>query len=78
MYYILCTLHFKLLNVSVIFNRTAYAGNETPFALQVGMFPQVLSSQSTEEQTKRWLPKVMSHEMIGTYAQTEMGHGKSM
>ena len=32
-------------------------------------------SQGSEEQQAYWLPKAMSLEIIGTYAQTELGHG---
>lgn len=55
--------------------RTAYAGGEMPFTLHLGMFADVVKSQATKEQIERWLPKILSHQMLGTYAQTELGHG---
>lgn len=30
---------------------------------------------TTPEQAEEWLPRAMSFEIIGTYAQTELGHG---
>ena len=39
------------------------------------MFVPTLENQCTEEQKKKWLPKVYANEYLGTYAQTEMGHG---
>lgn len=40
------------------------------------MFVPTLLGQATEEQKVKWLYPAMNHEIIGTYAQTEMGHGK--
>lgn len=39
------------------------------------MFIPTLLSQATAEQQAEWLPKAMSLKLIGTYAQTELGHG---
>ena len=39
------------------------------------MFLPTLVNQGTEEQKKKWLPKALAKEYLGTYAQTEMGHG---
>ena len=39
------------------------------------MFIQTLESQATLEQKEKWLPKAASYEIIGTFAQTELGHG---
>ena len=41
----------------------------------VQMFIPTLLSQATPEQQSDWLPKAMKLELIGTYAQTELGHG---
>ena len=32
-------------------------------------------SQATPEQQAEWLPKALGLKLIGTYAQTELGHG---
>ena len=47
-----------------------------PFGLHNSMFLATIEGQATDEQKARWLPKAWRHEIIGTYAQTEMGHGQ--
>ena len=39
------------------------------------MFIPTIEGQGTEEQKQALLPKCRSLEIIGTYAQTELGHG---
>jgi len=41
----------------------------------MGMFVPTLETQGSEEQKTKWLQKALNYEIIGTYAQTEMGHG---
>lgn len=41
------------------------------------MFLPTLYSQCDPEQFKKWIPLAHSLEVLGTYAQTEMGHGQS-
>ena len=50
-------------------------GRAHPAALRAGMFIPSLLSQGSDEQQAYWLPKAMSLEIIGTYAQTELAHG---
>ncbi|XP_077990002.1 peroxisomal acyl-coenzyme A oxidase 1-like [Glandiceps talaboti] len=45
------------------------------FSLHFGMFIPTILSQGTEEQQKRWLSLAENYQIIGTYAQTELGHG---
>ncbi|XP_013925923.1 PREDICTED: peroxisomal acyl-coenzyme A oxidase 1 isoform X2 [Thamnophis sirtalis] len=40
-----------------------------------GMFLPTLQSQCTDAQKKKWLPLASRFQIIGTYAQTELGHG---
>ena len=47
----------------------------TPFLLHFTMFRDCLESQGTPEQLQKWLPQVDSQVIIGTFAQTELGHG---
>ncbi|XP_074656011.1 peroxisomal acyl-coenzyme A oxidase 1-like [Tubulanus polymorphus] len=47
----------------------------SPFGLHFVMFLPTLMNQTTPEQQAKWLPKAMNCEILGTYAQTEMGHG---
>ena len=39
------------------------------------MFIPTIETQGDEEQQAYWLPKARALEIIGAYAQTEMGHG---
>ena len=43
--------------------------------LHIGMFIPTVQGQGDDEQQKRWLPLCRSLAIIGTYAQTELGHG---
>lgn len=43
--------------------------------LHIGMFIPSILSQGTPEQQAKWLPLCNSLRIIGTYAQTELGHG---
>lgn len=45
------------------------------FELHIGMFIPTILSQGTREQQDRWMPLCMDLRLIGTYAQTELGHG---
>lgn len=45
--------------------------------LHYAMFVPTLSNQCTPEQRDKWLPLTRSYQAIGTYAQTELGHGQS-
>lgn len=46
-----------------------------PFGIHNAAFIPMIRTQATEEQQGWWLEKAYNHEIIGTYAQTEMGHG---
>ncbi len=52
-----------------------FANETEPDGLHVGMFIPVIEGQGTPEQKLKWLSKASQHQIIGTYAQTEMGHG---
>lgn len=43
--------------------------------LHIGMFIPTILSQGTPEQQSHWLPQAYNLQIIGTYAQTELGHG---
>lgn len=45
--------------------------------LHYAMFLPTLYSQCTPEQSTKWLPLAESFQALGTYAQTELGHGQS-
>uniref|UniRef100_A0AAF5D072 Acyl-coenzyme A oxidase n=1 Tax=Strongyloides stercoralis TaxID=6248 RepID=A0AAF5D072_STRER len=46
--------------------------------LHYSMFLQCIQSQCTEEQLDKWLPLTILRGIIGTYAQTELGHGTNL
>lgn len=43
--------------------------------LHYAMFIPTLQGQMDEDQVGEWLPKAASFQILGTYAQTELGHG---
>uniref|UniRef100_A0A8V5HHI0 Acyl-coenzyme A oxidase n=1 Tax=Melopsittacus undulatus TaxID=13146 RepID=A0A8V5HHI0_MELUD len=55
------------------FKRTCLGSFPEPFGLHFSMFQKTLETQTTDAQKEKWLPLVRG--IIGTYAQTEMGHG---
>ena len=50
-------------------------GGENPFSLHTDMFIPSISGQGTKEQQNKWMPLALNYDIIGCYAQTEMGHG---
>lgn len=42
------------------------------------MFIPAIKYLGTDKQVKKWLPLAESHQIIGTYAQTELGHGSDV
>lgn len=49
-----------------------------PLALHEVMFIPALVSQASKEQQEKWLGRARRREIIGCYAQTEMGHGEKL
>ncbi|CAB16866.1 Acyl-coenzyme A oxidase acox-1.4 [Caenorhabditis elegans] len=49
-----------------------------PLALHEVMFIPALVSQASKEQQEKWLGRARRREIIGCYAQTEMGHGTNL
>ncbi|KAE8576962.1 hypothetical protein XENTR_v10004383 [Xenopus tropicalis] len=52
-----------------------HRGRPEPLDLHLGMFLPTLLNQATPEQQERLFMPAWNLEIIGTYAQTEMGHG---
>ncbi|XP_054795744.1 peroxisomal acyl-coenzyme A oxidase 1-like [Prosopis cineraria] len=46
--------------------------------LHWGMFIPAIKGQGTEEQQQQWLPLAYKMQIIGCYAQTELGHGSNV
>lgn len=52
--------------------------DHVPFGLHYSAFMPVVESQGSDEQIAEWLPKCQSLEVLGAYAQTELGHGSNV
>ncbi|KAA0723829.1 Peroxisomal acyl-coenzyme A oxidase 1 [Triplophysa tibetana] len=57
------------------YKRVARGIFQDPVGLHYVMFLPTLKSLGTVEQGKKWIPLAESFRVLGTYAQTEMGHG---
>ncbi|KAH0629504.1 hypothetical protein JD844_011608 [Phrynosoma platyrhinos] len=60
---------------SAFLHSSAHRGRPEPLDLHLGMFLPTLLTQATQEQQDRFFMPAWNLEIIGTYAQTEMGHG---
>ncbi|KAM3069909.1 hypothetical protein ACMFMG_010618 [Clarireedia jacksonii] len=49
--------------------------NSNPLGLHALLFVPFIRNQATTEQCETWIPQCESGEIIGCYAQTELGHG---
>lgn len=45
------------------------------FHLSDNVFLPTIQSQGTDEQREKWQPLIHNYNIIGAYAQTEIGHG---
>jgi acyl-CoA oxidase len=63
---------FYIINNS---NSLVLSTESHPFTLHYTMFMPTLQSQATDEQQEKWLPLGLMRAIVGTYAQTELGHG---
>ena len=53
-------------------------GETLPTELHHVMFMPVIHALGSDEQRLKWLPRARKYEIIGTYAQTELGHGSDV
>jgi alkylation response protein AidB-like acyl-CoA dehydrogenase len=67
-------MHCSILTDNVPFR--FLGGSIHPWGLHFGASVPALINNCDEEQYAELLPKVMSCEVLSTYAQTELGHGK--
>jgi acyl-CoA oxidase len=49
-----------------------------PYHLHMSLFAAAMREQCSEEQRRYWLPLIERWEIIGAYAQTELGHGSNV
>ena len=59
-----------------IFTNTALNMDGSALSLHRLAFVPPVLSQGSKEQVEKWKPLIDSGEMLGSYAQTELGHGK--
>ncbi|KAF2758648.1 acyl-CoA oxidase [Pseudovirgaria hyperparasitica] len=50
----------------------------SPYFLHMSMFATTVREQASDDQKRYWMPKIEAWEMIGAYAQTELGHGSNV
>ncbi|TSK62588.1 Peroxisomal acyl-coenzyme A oxidase 1 [Bagarius yarrelli] len=60
------------------YKRVAKRAPHEAFGLHYVMFMPTLSNLCTPEQRDKWLPLASSFKVVGTYAQTELGHARFM
>ncbi|KAL4084612.1 hypothetical protein QTP88_027543 [Uroleucon formosanum] len=54
---------------------TAILKQSIPFAVHTTMFLPSLIGQGNQEQKEEWVGRALEYKILGTYAQTELGHG---
>jgi hypothetical protein len=57
---------------------TLLTPHQMPGSAHVGMFIKYIELMGTEEHKKAYLEKSMTFEVVGCYAQTEIGHGSDV
>ncbi|XP_068119873.1 peroxisomal acyl-coenzyme A oxidase 1 isoform X3 [Hyperolius riggenbachi] len=57
------------------YKRTCLGSKTDPFSLHSGMFLNMLQNQCEDSQREKWLLPAQRLHVIGTYAQSELGHG---
>uniref|UniRef100_T1IU94 Acyl-coenzyme A oxidase n=1 Tax=Strigamia maritima TaxID=126957 RepID=T1IU94_STRMM len=55
-----------------------FAPSGLPTSMHDLVFHEVILAQSTKQQLSEWLPLAENHEIIGAFAQTELGHGSDI
>uniref|UniRef100_A0A8C5H2X8 Acyl-coenzyme A oxidase n=1 Tax=Gouania willdenowi TaxID=441366 RepID=A0A8C5H2X8_GOUWI len=65
----------KYQSYQVAFDTTDAGNQHEVLGLHFVMFLPTLINLCDSEQSKKWLPLAQSFQAVGTYAQTEMGHG---
>jgi len=58
-----------------LYFRVAFPNEVSVLGPHSGMFIPTLKEQGSEEQIQKWVPQAEKHQIMGTYIQTELGHG---
>lgn len=64
-------------HLKVIYN-VLHTPHQIPGGVHFGMFLKYIELMGTEEQKQLYLEKSVKFEIIGCYAQTELGHGSDI
>lgn len=70
---VLCRV--RLRSLSLLFCRLCLINFTEPVGLNFSMFIPTLENLGTTAQQEKWLPPAEELAVVGTYAQTELGHG---
>ncbi|KAJ5263881.1 hypothetical protein N7478_011486 [Penicillium angulare] len=65
-------------NMEELHTANELIGEPTPYGLHASMFLVTLREQGTPEQHKLFLERAQKYQIIGCYAQTELGHGSNV
>uniref|UniRef100_A0A7E4VAT1 Acyl-coenzyme A oxidase n=1 Tax=Panagrellus redivivus TaxID=6233 RepID=A0A7E4VAT1_PANRE len=60
------------------FFSTVFQQDGFPLGLHNSMLIPTIENNADDEQKREWLPKARANAFIGTYAQTELGHGTNL
>ncbi|KAF9693603.1 hypothetical protein EKO04_008555 [Ascochyta lentis] len=61
------------------YSMAEYLNDEmSPYFLHMSMFVTTVREQASEAQQAYWMPKILNYDIIGCYAQTELGHGSNV
>ncbi|KAH8730270.1 hypothetical protein GQ44DRAFT_607419 [Phaeosphaeriaceae sp. PMI808] len=61
------------------YSMAEYLNDEmSPYFLHMSMFVTTVREQASDEQQAYWMPKIVNYDIIGCYAQTELGHGSNV
>ena len=63
---------------SKYFNWFYMFGGTNPMTLHMQMFTKSIKELGSEEQVRQYLPLIDNWQIIGCYAQTELGHGSNV
>jgi acyl-CoA oxidase len=79
-YFVWITPRYNLVNARYVESARKHFGIDelalgSPFGHKAVLFEPAMEHNGTEEQKARWLPLARSGKILGTYAQTELGHG---
>ena len=70
--------NFDLNNDDQALYALASNNHQMPGSVNILMFTKCIELMGTEEQIEKFLKKSVNYEIVGAYAQTEIGHGSDV